>query len=370
MNSLAPNPLCLEKQFSLRDLFDLSDALVVATDLEQRVVYVNPAFSEVSGYQLSDVVGCMPHYWGSEYTSLEARQKLNEALLAYRAWSGTFVNRRKDGKLWHEQRTVQTLFDKQGVPVGYLSIGFIANEYECQLVRLSTLESQYTLMAASAHELNNMLGVITGLTEVNLAILANSAKNEAVIENLRAVLHAGQQAETLVKRLRRGGQMGQPELDMLNLPAFLNAMRRLLQKTLPSHADFKLLLPSNDMQVPIDESYLLLALTNLLKNAGEAARERKKPEITLTLDISQDGKNAVVAVSDNGHGMSDEQLQYFMEPFFTTKKAQGGTGMGMLQVQELLDTHGGRLEVSSVVNGGTTITLFLPLESAALKEMA
>lgn len=360
-NSVTPTLSSREKQFSLRDLFDLSDALVVATDMEQRVVYVNPAFSEISGYRPAEVIGRIPNYWGSEYTPPETRHTLSVALDTHRAWTGSFINRRKDGKLWYEQRTIQTLFDTQGRPTGYLSVGFVMNEFDQHILRLSTLESQYTLMAASAHELNNMLGVVTGLTEVNLHLLDNGENHDTLTENLQAVLRAGHQAERLLKRLRRGGQVGQLEITSLDLTAFLDTMRPILQKTLPGHADFQLRLPGTGVQAPLDESYLLLALTNLLKNAGEAASACRRPEIALTLDTSPDGKCAVMTVRDNGHGMSEEQVQYFMEPFFTTKKEQGGTGMGMLQVQALLETHGGHLEVSSAVGEGTVITLFLPL---------
>ncbi|MYL25112.1 PAS domain S-box protein [Halomonas alkaliantarctica] len=364
MNCPAPNALSLEKQFSLRDLFDLSDALVVTTDTNYRVVYVNPAFCEMSGYSASEVIHKTPRYWSSEYTSQATRQRLNVALQQNRAWAGIFVNQSKDGTLWREQRTVQPLFDRERRVTGYLSVGFPVNEYERHVMRLSTLESQYTLIAAAAHELNNMLGVVTGLTEVNQLLLAESTEDSALATNLQAVLRAGQQAKTLVKRLRRGGAKTQPVYRTLDLTSLLSDMRPLLNKTLPQRVDLHFQLPGQALSVTLDESYLLLALTNLLKNAGEATSEVSWPKVRVALRSSEDGKEAVLSVQDNGCGMSDEAKEHFMEPFVSTKKASGGTGLGMLQVKELLSTHGGEFDVESALGAGTTITLRLPLTNA------
>ncbi|MGM0834188.1 MAG: ATP-binding protein [Pseudomonadota bacterium] len=354
--------LILEKRFSLRDLFDFSDALVVATDVAKRVVYVNPAFCAISGYSAQEVMGWHPKAWGSEYTPQSTHQKVREALEKRRAWVGRYTNRAKSGALWVEERTVQPLFDADACVIGYLSMGYHVEDIEPCTERLVALESQYVLASSATHELNNMLGVIHGLAEVNLVTFGENTMVSERRQNLQAILHACQEAEAMVKRLRGGLQA--PEPQCLDLAHLLRIMHPVLSKTLPKSQALALQTPNCPVYVNIDETYLLLMLVNLLKNAGEASRDTPTPEVTLTLTQPDTADAVTLIVEDNGCGMSEEVQQNLFTPLFTTKSSQGGTGLGMLQVKNFLDTHKATFNVKSILKKGTTMWVTLPLNGA------
>lgn len=357
------DPLILEKQFSLRDLFDFSDALVVATDVAKRVVYVNPAFCDISGYSAQEVMGWNPKTWGSEYTPQSTHQKVKALLAKRRAWVGRYTNRAKSGTLWVEERTVQPLFDADACVIGYLSMGYHIEDIEPCTERLVALESQYVLASSATHELNNMLGVIHGLAEVNLVTFGEHVMVSERRQNLQAILHACQEAEAMVKRLRGGLQA--PEPQCLDLAHLLRVMHPVLSKTLPRPLALELQTPDWPVYVNIDETYLLLMLVNLLKNAGEASRDTQAPEVTLTLTPADSADAVTLAVEDNGCGMSEEVQKNLFTPLFTTKSGQGGTGLGMLQVKNFLDTHEASFGMKSSPGEGTTLCVTLPLQAAA-----
>ncbi|XGA79785.1 PAS domain-containing sensor histidine kinase [Halomonas sp. CH40] len=352
-------PLSLEKQFSLRDLFDLSDALVVATNVDKRVVYANPAFCKISGYSADEVQGAHPRTWSSIYTPYSTHEKVKTALAEGRAWVGRYTNRTKYGDLWVEERTVQPLFAPDASVIGYLSMGYNVEDIEPSTERLVTLESQYVLASSATHELNNMLGVIHGLAEVNLVTFGEKTMVADRRENLQAILHACQEAEAMVKRLRGGLQAPTPQC--LDLTRLLRTMQPVLSKTLPKPLMLELATPDTPVFVNIDETYLLLMLVNLLKNAGEATHGTPRPQVTLTLSQVGAAGAVTLMVEDNGCGMSEEVQQNLFTPLFTTKSSRGGTGLGMLQVKHFLETHSASFDVESTLGEGTTMKVTLPL---------
>lgn len=355
-------PLSQEKQFSLRDLFDLSDALVVATDVDRKVVYANPAFCSISGYAPEEVQGMHPRTWGSIYTPDSTHEKVKTTLAEGRAWVGRYTNRTKGGDLWVEERTVQPLFAPDASVIGYLSMGFHIENIEPSTERLVTLESQYVLASSATHELNNMLGVIHGLAEVNLVTFGERTMVADRRENLEAILQACQEAESMVARLRGGLQA--PEPQCLDLTRLLRTMQPVLSKTLPKRVTLRLRTPDTPVFVNIDETYLLLMLVNLLKNAGEATHGTPVPQVTLTLTQAGAAGAVALRVEDNGCGMCKEVQQNLFTPLFTTKSSRGGTGLGMLQVKHFLETHAASFDLESTPGKGTTVKVSLPLNAS------
>jgi two-component system, sporulation sensor kinase E len=106
---------------------------------------------------------------------------------------------------------------------------------------------------------------------------------------------------------------------------------------------------------PIDPTQTQQALVNLVKNAMQAMARGG----TLTLQTGESSESVWVSVTDTGGGIPQEQINRIFEPFYTTKKK--GTGLGLMIVQRIVRTHGGRIELESHVGRGTTFRLWLPL---------
>jgi signal transduction histidine kinase len=97
-------------------------------------------------------------------------------------------------------------------------------------------------------------------------------------------------------------------------------------------------------------------LKNLFTNAMEATEERGR----LYLSLYETQKHVIVEIMDNGVGISPEDLPHVMEPFYTTKKESGNFGLGLSFCYNVMQKHEGFIEVESVLNEGTTVTLFFP----------
>ncbi len=119
-----------------------------------------------------------------------------------------------------------------------------------------------------------------------------------------------------------------------------------------------------DVTVPADELRIRQVLTNLIDNAIKYSPENTTVTVTLTQTLS----NAVVTVADQGIGISAEHLPHLFERFYRVDKARsrqaGGTGLGLSIVKQIIDQHGGTIEVKSVENKGTTFTVTLPLTAS------
>ncbi len=113
--------------------------------------------------------------------------------------------------------------------------------------------------------------------------------------------------------------------------------------------------------VPIDAAQIKQVLVNLIKNAIQAMT--KGGTLKLQTDTGADGVWAIVA--DTGGGIPEEQLSRIFEPFYTTKKK--GTGLGLMIVQRIVREHGGRIELDSRVNQGTTFRVWLPLHERPVR---
>ena len=107
----------------------------------------------------------------------------------------------------------------------------------------------------------------------------------------------------------------------------------------------------------IQEKYSLSPLINLLKNSSEALAGLPNPEIIVS--TSQSEGNAVISVKDNGRLYSQEEVQNFFQPLFTTK--ENGMGLGLTIVTHIVEEHGGRLNTFANPNGGVTFQLIFPL---------
>ena len=110
-----------------------------------------------------------------------------------------------------------------------------------------------------------------------------------------------------------------------------------------------------------DAYYLRQVLDNLVRNAREAMAEEPDPRLRLT--VQRSGSNAEVRVADNGPGIAPENLQRIFQPFVSTKGK--GMGLGLAICRDIVEGHGGRLEVESTPGEGTTFTISLPLYSEA-----
>jgi anti-sigma regulatory factor (Ser/Thr protein kinase) len=148
---------------------------------------------------------------------------------------------------------------------------------------------------------------------------------------------------------------------MTEIAVWWDEVGMMLKSALPSGVQFSHRLPPDDCWVAIGRVSLTQAVFNLVHNAADSLRERGVGRVTVTVVEDRLAGLATVRVIDDGPGMSEEVVRRCMEPYFSTKTRDVSTGLGLPFVRGLVRRVGGRVEIDSELDRGTTISLILPL---------
>jgi signal transduction histidine kinase len=218
-----------------------------------------------------------------------------------------------------------------------------------------------TMAAQVAHEVRNPLGSITlnlDLIFKEIDMLAGGKghlpdEGRTLVNDMRAEVR---RIQRVIEDYLQFARLPKLQRQPVDLNEFLDQKLAFLGSELDG-ASVKLRTHFDPALTSInaDAEQLWQTVLNLVRNSREAMPDGGE----LTIGTWRDGGQALLRVSDNGKGMSEEQVQRVFEPFFTTKKE--GTGLGLALVQQIVTEHGGRVECESTLEKGSTFTIYLPL---------
>ncbi len=244
---------------------------------------------------------------------------------------------------------------------------------EIALIQGQKLQAIGTLAGGIAHDFNNLLYAIKGFTEM---CREDVEKNTLTYKNLGRVLEATQRAQDLVSRILMFGRREQSfEMTPIHLESTIQGILELLKPTIPASVNINLTGVSDDPLILGNQTQLHQVIVNIIINAVDAM----EGEGTITIKLSRilsgdtylqqfpDIKNTSyckIEISDTGHGMDKNTMERIFEPFYTTKEAGKGTGLGLAMVYSIINQHQGKITVSSQLGRGTIFTILLPEQFA------
>ncbi|MGH9794267.1 MAG: ATP-binding protein [Candidatus Acidiferrales bacterium] len=229
--------------------------------------------------------------------------------------------------------------------------------HESQMSRAEHLATLGELAAGLAHEIRNPLAGIAGVVEIIGNDLPQGSPGREVWEEARAEI---QRIQKTLNELLNYSRPKAPEFVTAPLHvAAERAVRLARQQAASRPIEIGFSSAANLPPVEHDAAQIEQMLLNLLLNAIQAIDGQGRIEVRLEPRECA----AVVTVSDTGRGIPGDQLEKIFRPFFTTKGH--GTGLGLSLARRIAETHGGGIEVTSVVKKGTTFTVSLPLKRAA-----
>jgi signal transduction histidine kinase len=233
---------------------------------------------------------------------------------------------------------------------------------EQQVARSRRLHALGRLTGGVAHDVNNLLGVISNSAHL-MQHHAIPPQKAALAAIFRAVQMGGRLTQHLLRFAAR--QPGSPQV--VALDRLLPELEDLLRSVLGPRVAVRLEVAPGTSKVHVDPAELEMALINLALNARDAmplggslwlrARNAAPNEL---MDERNEAHCVLIEVTDDGVGMSEEQVERAFEPFYTTKGVGKGTGLGLAQVHGFAQQAGGRTWVRSAAAGGTTVSLLLP----------
>jgi len=250
---------------------------------------------------------------------------------------------------------------------------------EAKLQQSQKLESLGTLAGGMAHEFNNMLVPISGLTELAMRDVAPDSRAH---RNMQAVLVNSRRAAQLVERILSFARQENTGRTAIDLATVVEEAVELLSATLPATITIKAQIDRHAGTIMAGDVQMHQVLMNLASNARHAM-EGKVGELTISLvraDLDRGlegrfaslkaGAYAKLSVSDTGHGMDMTTIGRIFEPFFTTKKVGKGTGLGLTVIHGIVTSNGGAIEVTSAPGQGTTFDIYLPRIAEAIPVQA
>jgi len=369
-----------EQLLVLSRAIEQSPVSIVITNTKGIIEYVNPKFSETSGYTYEEALGENTNFLKSLETRPDEYRALWKTISAGGEWRGVFHNRRKSGESYWESAAVSPIKNREGMITHYLSIKEDITEQmetEKQLAHALKLEATGQLTSGIAHDFNNLLTIISG--NLQLILEDNSDIDDKELkEILNDVLSAAQDGEELIHRLLLLLRKNKPEASHGEVNPLIADLRKVLDRILGEDIHVGIHLEAEAATIYGDPNQLESALLNLAVNARDAMPDGGEFIIAtsrLSLpdghaqinDKLKPGNYITIRVRDSGVGMSAEVLARACEPFFTTKAEGKGSGLGLSMVANFVKQAGGNLSITSTPGAGTTIDMLLP-ESAPLPE--
>ncbi len=343
---------------------------IMITDRDGKILWVNPAWSAMTGFSAAEAVGKTPRILKSGKHDARFYEQFWRNALSGKVIQGEVVNRRRDGTLYDEQETITPMLDAQGRVTHFVAIKIDITErkrVEMQLREAQRMEAIGRLASGVAHDFNNILSAVMLQAGLLLSEAGLPATRRVEIEQIRVMAERG---ANLTRQLLLFGRRQAMQRRDMNLNDVVRSSVRMLRRIIGEDVQLEEHLSPAPLLTHADSAMLDQVLLNLVVNARDAMPRGGRLVIRtgeLTVRASEPlphpdaspGDYVSLSVADNGCGIPPDVLPHIFEPFFTTKEAGKGTGLGLATVFGVVKQHEGWLEVESEPGRGTTFRIHL-----------
>jgi PAS domain S-box-containing protein len=359
---------------SLRKLsvaVEQSPASIIITDTHGDIEYVNPRFSELTGYSAAEAMGRNTRMFKSGNTGPAEYRRLWETILAGREWRGEFHNCKKNGDPYWEQSLIAPIRDESGQITHFIAINEDVTEHkrlESELQHSQKMEAIGQLAGGIAHDFNNILTAVIGYASIMQIKLP---KDDPLMNGVEQILATAERGSSLTKGLLAFSRKQHTSTRRINLNEIAERVQKLLHRLISEDIRLTIRLYGEELPVMVDSVQIEQVLMSLAANARDAMPEGGEIVIRSELVVrenrfadmngfDQPGRFALLTVSDTGQGMDEETISHVFEPFFTTKEAGKGTGLGLSIAYGIIRKHNGFIFCNSNKGAGTTFSIYLP----------
>jgi two-component system cell cycle sensor histidine kinase/response regulator CckA len=231
-------------------------------------------------------------------------------------------------------------------------------ELEAQLRQSQKMEAIGQLAGGIAHDFNNILTIIQGFA---MTLLDGNASGDSRRIATEHIVEASERAAGLTRQLLAFGRRQVMQTRDVDLNDLVASLAKMVQRVLGEDINLQLQLSARQISVHADPGLIDQVLMNLVLNARDAMPGGGLLRIDTFSRMSPTGNEAVIRVVDTGTGIPEERLTRIFDPFYTTKEAGKGSGLGLATAFGIMAQHGGRVTVSSRVGVGTTFEVIMPV---------
>jgi len=358
-----------DSQTRMSLIVDSSQDAIIGKNLDGIITQWNRGAEEIYGYAAHEVIGrpismIAPKDRADEIPSILRKIRGGERVEYFETIRVT-----KDGRRLNMSVSVSPIHDPDGKVIGASTIArniTAQKKIEDQLRQSQKMEAVGRLAGGVAHDFNNLLGIVTACTE-----LLRTHANEESMEYVDNIREAAKRGAALTRQLLSFTRRQQAQMQLLDMNQRLKEFSKLLRPLMGDDVQIVLLPRSATAVVEADPNQVDQIVMNLAVNARDAMPNGGKLIIeTGAFEFDEafvqghpgmsTGPYVMLAVSDNGVGMSEATRLRIFEPFFTTKEIGKGTGLGLSTVYGIVKQVGGHIWVYSEPDRGTTFKIYLP----------
>jgi len=357
----------------LQTAIEHSDNIVMITNRDAIVEYVNPAFERISGYTSAYAVGRSASVVKSGEMDISFYRDMWDTILAGQNWNALFINRNRAGGLYEVEQVISPISNDDGEVTGFVSVQRDVTHERAerqQMEHAQRLESLGVLAGGIAHDFNNLLTAIMG----NAGLARGEVDaGSTLATRLGNIEQASQRAADLCKQMLAYSGKGRFVVEATNINRLIREMTELLQVSIAKHVTLQSNLQDDIPLIDADRSQMQQIIMNLMINASEATAPphglirirtgtvEATPAYLASTYLDEQlpaGNYVFIEVSDNGSGMDATTKTKLFDPFFTTKFT--GRGLGMSAILGIVRGHHGAIKVYSEPGKGSTFKVLLP----------
>lgn len=349
-----------------------ADAIII-TDRTRCIEYVNASFETLTGYSRHEVIGKKTNFLRSGLHDDKFYDELLQVIGRGDVFRGRLVNRKKDGSLYYEQKTISPLKDEAGEITHFISAGHDITDlieaeeknraHQAELTHVARLSTLGEMTSGLAHELNQPLCAITTYAQTCLHVIQNpECDAQRVRYGLEQVVKQAELAGAIFRRLRDFARKGEIRREAVSIPRVVKEVADLVaaevqQKRVRLERDVSDDLPA----VAADAIQIEQVLLNLVRNAMDAVAVLPEARRVITIGARATEPGLVsIEIRDHGHGCPADMVERLFEPFVTSKPQ--GLGIGLSISQGIVEAHGGTLCLAENTPEGATFRFSLPIE--------
>jgi PAS domain S-box-containing protein len=349
--------LLQQEEFRRRLLESFPD-LILVVDLDERYTFVSSRVRDMLGYQPEALMG--KKISELEDHSPELASLYHDVASSRQAFASTEYGARHSDGSWRTMRaSASQLFDAEAKLIGVIiSVRDITTErkLEQQVVQSERLAAMGAMIGGVAHELNNPLTAILGVSE----LMQDKVTDESSLKQLGMLQQQARRAAEIVKDLTYFSRPPAPGKSGINLSEVVDRTLTLYAYSLRKNnitVDFL-----REPGLPYaqgDPQQLMQVFLNLIVNAEQAIREARAGG-TLRIRLGKSANSVWASFQDDGTGIPAENLPLIFDPFYTTKRPGRGTGLGLSICKSVMKEHNGNVEAANAPGGGAVFTVTLP----------
>jgi PAS domain S-box-containing protein len=357
----------------------------IEVNLSGNFTFVNQATCQNLGYSLDELIGQnFSIIVSGEDDVRVVFEAYNRVFKTGEPQNGfTFRVVSKDGRIGYTETSISLMKNEQGNPIGFRSIARDITErklaednrrdLEERLQRSEKMESLGILAGGVAHDLNNVLGIVIGYSEL---LLMKTEELSPIKSDVMHIMQGGERAAAIVQDLLTLARRGVQTKNVVNLNTTIVECQKTpeFEKifSLNSRVRINTDLTADLLNIMGSPVHLGKTIINLVSNAVEAMPKGGLLKITTTnqyldrpvqgYDNVREGDYVVLSFYDTGEGIAASDIKRIFEPFYTKKvMGRSGTGLGLAVVWGTVKDHNGYIDVQSAEGKGTTFTLYFPV---------